>query len=456
MHAKINGFAPYGLLGLLFITALFFRPVLPIDETRYLTVAWEMFLQKQYAVLSLNFQPYHHKPPMLFWLINAVWEMFGVSRAAALIPIFAASASLIFLTQKLAQILMPEKPSVTMSVPWLMLGSVPFLIYSSLMMFDIMLTVFVLAVLVTFLDHVKHPKYYKPGLAGILIGLGVLVKGPVTYLYILSPLLLYPFWKQEDFIPSKQLYLSVFIAVMISIIPILAWLIPTLTQTGDDFAFWLVWNQTAGRVSGNFSSAHVRSVFFYFMIGPVMFLPWCFLPSFWKNFKQLKQLKAFRFLLSATIPVFMSFCLIAGKQPHYLVPLLPFVIIGFAFLLHESKAFKKLSMAMVLLLIIGQIIASQTIFYKYDLHPIAEFYNTHRSDDWAFVRKYQGEIGFLAKTEKPIESIEGNELEEWFENHPNGKAIVRYSSNDDISAYTQLFSQKYKGKHIGIFEKRTD
>lgn len=453
MLRKFDLYGPYILLAILFVTAIIFRPLLPIDETRYLTVAWEMFLQKQYAVLSLNFEPYHHKPPMLFWLINAVWEIFGVSRTASLIPVFAASASVMFLTQKLLQKLMPEKQHTATLIPWLFMGSVPFLIYNTLIMFDVLLTAFVLATLLTFLEHAKNPKFYKPVLAGVFMGLGVLVKGPVMYLYALWPLAFYGFWKWDAFICKKQFYKGLVFAVFISVIPVAAWLIPALSQTGDDFAFWLVWNQTAGRVSGNFSSAHVRPFYFYIMLAPVLLLPWCLLPSFWKNVKKIQQFHAFRFLLAATLPVFLSFCLIAGKQPHYLVPLLPFVIIGFAFLLQENNAFRKISMAMVSLLIIGQIIASQTIFYKYDLRPVAEFYNTHRNDDWAFVRKYQGEIGFLAKAEKPLDSIEKNELKEWFESHPNGKAIVRYSEKDDISPYRQLYSQEYKGKYLGIFKK---
>jgi len=454
MARKFDLYGPYILLAILFITAVLLRPVLPIDETRYLTIAWEMFLHKQYTVLSLNFQPYHHKPPMLFWLINAMWEIFGVSRSAALIPIFAASASVMFLTQKLLKELVPEKQCAAKLIPWLLIGSVPFLIYNTLIMFDVLLTAFVLATFLTFIDHAKNPKFYKPVLAGVFMGLGVLVKGPVMYLYVLWPLALYGFWKWEAFISNKQFYKGLLFAVIISIIPIVAWLLPVLSQTGDDFAFWLVWNQTAGRISGNFSSAHVRSVFFYLIILPVLFLPWCFLPSFWRNIKRLPEVKPFKFLMAATIPVFLSFCFIAGKQPHYLVPLLPFLIIAFALLLEEKKQIVVMSLTMVSILIFGQAIASQTVFKKYDLGPVSKFYSAGKDSNWAFVRKYQGEIGFLAKVDKPMYSIESNQLEDWFNQHPGGKAIVRYSAQDDMSKYVRLFSQPYKSKYIGIFKER--
>ncbi len=454
MARKFDLYGPYILLAILFAVAVLLRPALPIDETRYLSVAWEMFLQKQYAVLSLNFQPYHHKPPMLFWLINAMWEMFGISRSAALIPIFAASASVMFLTQKIVKELIPEKQRAAEIIPWLLIGSVPFLIYNTLIMFDILLTAFVLTTFLIFIAHAKNPKFYKPILAGVFMGLGVLVKGPVMYLYVLWPLALYGFWKWEGLISKKQFYKALLFAVFISAIPVAAWLVPALSQTGDDFAFWLVWNQTAGRVSGNFSSAHVRSIFFYLMILPVLFLPWCFLPSFWRNIKGLPQEKSYKFLMSATIPIFLSFCLIAGKQPHYLVPLLPFLVIVFALLLEEKKQIVVLSLTVVSILIFGQAIASQTVFQKYDLGSLSEFYSANKESDWAFVRKYQGEIGFLAKVEKAIDSIESDHLTEWFHQHPGGKAIVRYNAKDDMSRYIELFSQPYKGKYIGVFKER--
>lgn len=454
MSRKFGVYAPYILLAFLFVAAILLRPALPIDETRYLTVAWEMFLQKQYAVLSLNFHPYHHKPPMLFWLINAMWEIFGVSRAAALIPIFAASASVMLLTQKLVKALAPQSPRTAELVPWLLIGSVPFLIYNTLIMFDVLLTVFVLATLLTFIGHAKNPKFYKPLLAGIFMGMGVLVKGPVMYLYVLWPLALHGFWKWDALISNKQFYKGLLLAVLISFAPVLAWLIPVLSHTGDDFAFWLVWNQTAGRISGNFGSAHVRSDFFYLMILPVMFLPWCFLPQFWKNIKSLPNEKTFKFLMSAIIPIFISFSLIAGKQPHYLLPLLPFLIIVFALLLEEKKQIVAVSLTMVSILILGQAIESHTIFKKYDFDSISEIYSANRDSNWAFVRKYQGEIGFLAKADKAIDSIERNELDEWFNQHPKGKAIVRYSANDDMGEYIELFSEPYKGRYIGVFEKR--
>ena len=51
-----------GLWAVLVAVALFFRPILPVDETRYVGVAWEMWLRDDFLVPHLNGDPYSHKP----------------------------------------------------------------------------------------------------------------------------------------------------------------------------------------------------------------------------------------------------------------------------------------------------------------------------------------------------------------------------------------------------------
>ncbi|HHB76580.1 MAG TPA: glycosyltransferase, partial [Desulfobulbus sp.] len=60
----VYGWIPLWLV--LVITALLCRPPLPIDETRYLSVAWEMWQNHQFLVPHINGLPYSHKPPLLF------------------------------------------------------------------------------------------------------------------------------------------------------------------------------------------------------------------------------------------------------------------------------------------------------------------------------------------------------------------------------------------------------
>ena len=102
----ITAFLAVALFGILA------RPLLPVDETRYLTVAWEMREGGHWLVPRLNGEIYSHKPPLLFWLINLVWWVTGVSEVTARLigPAFGAGA--IAATAGLARRLWPEDPDV--------------------------------------------------------------------------------------------------------------------------------------------------------------------------------------------------------------------------------------------------------------------------------------------------------------------------------------------------------
>ena len=73
------------------VAALFLRPLWPVDETRYVAVAWEMWQRGDFWVPYLNDAPYSHKPPLLFWLMQAGWALFGVNEwwPRLLSPLFA-------------------------------------------------------------------------------------------------------------------------------------------------------------------------------------------------------------------------------------------------------------------------------------------------------------------------------------------------------------------------------
>ena len=51
------------LLFWILLCRLYSVPVLPVDETRYLSVTWEMWQSGQWWLPLINDQPYSHKPP---------------------------------------------------------------------------------------------------------------------------------------------------------------------------------------------------------------------------------------------------------------------------------------------------------------------------------------------------------------------------------------------------------
>lgn len=448
---------PLAILAM-FFAAIAFRPLLPIDETRYMTVAWEMFLRQGWLQpLSVNFEPYHHKPPFLFWLINLSWSVFGISRWAGLIPVVLFSLACVYLTSLSGKMLFgssldPHRARLVMT------GSLPFMIYGTLVMFDFMLCVFVLLSLICLLRFRQDRRLRYMALMGLCLGLGVLTKGPVAYLYVLPVALLAPFW-MADFFRPVQWYGAIIMAVFLSVLPVLFWLVPVLQAADNDFAFWLVWNQTAGRITGNFNASHVRPLWFYLPILPLIFMPWVFFPSFWRGLSRvrtmLKEHEGLRFLAFWMLPVFIAFSIISGKQPHYLVPLVPGAALFAVYCLRDlaTGTMVKTFVAIFALFVGGQASASQAMLSRYDLKPIAGIVMTQPDRDLAFVRNYHGEIGFLARRKTSVDSLSLHEIDQWFKEHPDGWAIIRFKDHQpEIEKYKKILSYPYRGKNIGLFE----
>ena len=161
-----------------------------------------------------------------------------------------------------------------------------------------------------------------------------------------------------------------------------------------------------------------------------------------------------RFLLFWLVPVVTLFSLIGGKQPHYLVPLLPGVVLLLAIVLQrlETRRLAQTLSVIVAIFISGQMIASTNFFKSYDLEPIADIVSRDPSRDLAFVRNYHAEIGFLARREKPLDDRQTSQIDDWFEEHPNGWAVIRYKDDQDIKKYDMIASFPYRGKRVGVFQ----
>lgn len=462
MKLRLGPSAPYALLAVLCLGALAFRPVIPPDETRYLTAAWEMFLAKSWFVPTVNFEPYHHKPPLLFWLVDAAWALFGVGRAAALLVVFAISAAALRLTGELGRVLLPGRGDVAARLPWLMLGNIVFLIYSSLILFDLLLTDVVLAVFLAMLAFARQGGIRWALLAGALVGLGVLAKGPVVLVHVVWPVLLYPLWRTErETLRPTLFYRGMALALLAALAPVAFWLVPALLRTDGQFAYDLIWEQSAGRISGAMEASHPRPFYFYLLLLPVLGMPWILSPAFWKGgpLRRLGRMRggrdadtrSVRMLLLWGAGILATFSLISGKQPHYLMPLLPLATVLLGWLMAEVAlpAIRRGAVVALVLVVAGQAAASFTYLPRYDLAPVAAFVRDRSDKPFAFIGKYQGELGFLARRRRPIDRIDPGGGEAWLTAHPQGYVIAPQGTKKAFG--TKVFEMPYRSRTLSIF-----
>jgi len=313
-----------GVLWLLVIgSALFTRPLLPVDETRYASVAWEMWARGDFLVPYLNGEPYSHKPPLFFWLVHAGWWLFGVSEwVLRLLPALLALLSLLLGT-RIATQLWPQDRQAQAAVPWVLTGSVLFIAFTSWVQIDLLL---VLCALLAMSGLLAVSRGRQTGwlLSGTAIGLGVLAKGPVILVHVLPVALLAPLWLHAR--PAggwRSWYAGLLFSVMIGALLALAWAIPAAQAGGEAYREAILWGQTANRLVQSF--AHAHPLWWYLPWLAVLLAPWCFLPWLWRALRQSRPGAdtGLRFCLTWLLVVFTLLSLVSGKQLKYLLPLLP-------------------------------------------------------------------------------------------------------------------------------------
>jgi len=286
-------------------SGLALRPLLPVDETRYLAVALEMWQRGDFLVPWRNGVPYHHKPPLLFWSMQAGW---------AVLASLAACAAL-------ARLLHPGRPAVAAMAPLALMAFAYFALFGTLTFFDTLVTFFALVGWIGMVLAARGQEARGWTLVALALGLGILAKGPVQLLHLLPVALLAPLWaRAAGGSPSwRRWYAGLALAVLAGAAIGLAWAVPAAISGGEEFARKIFLGQHTGRMVRSFQ--HARPFWWYAPMLLALLFPalWWLAP--WRGLRggALGE-GGMRFVACACLPVLAAFSAISGKQPHYLLP----------------------------------------------------------------------------------------------------------------------------------------
>lgn len=312
------------LLAVVLVVLVLMRPLLPIDETRYLDVAWEMRLTGDFFHLTRNFELYAHKPPLLFWLINLVWQATGVSEFAARLvaPGFAVASGVAM--AGLGRRLWPGDGGVAVRSVIVLAGFTVFLVYGSATMFDTMLTLAaILGVGILWRIGEGAGGWRIWAGFGAVLGFGVYAKGPVIFVHLMPVLLTMPLWAPAP--PRLAEAARGFVVALAAGLALVAlWLVPALVAGTSAYREELLWTQSAARVAGGM--AHDRPVWFLAALLPLILFPWAWSWRLWRGVAgEVRAGGPARMLAIWAGSGLVLFSLISGKQVHYLMPEIPAV-----------------------------------------------------------------------------------------------------------------------------------
>jgi 4-amino-4-deoxy-L-arabinose transferase-like glycosyltransferase len=505
------------LLGALTLVAFLARPLTPIDETRYVSVAWEMWLRGDFLVPFKNGEPYSHKPPLMMWLFQLGWLAFGVNDVwpRLVSPLFSAVG--LALTLWLARRLWPERPVVGARAVLMLAASLAWIVFSTSAMFDVILAVFVLVGMHAVLIAADGRSLKGFALLGVAIGLGVLTKGPVILLHVLPVAVLAPWWNPG--LAWRRWYAGIGGAVLLGAVIALAWAIPAGLAGGAEYRNAIFWGQTANRMVESF--AHRRPVWWYLPLLPLLLYPWFVWPALWRALAGTLGTpdRGSRFCLAWMLPVFIAFSLISGKQVHYLVPLIPAFVLLAARALPDPPGSPKTGLpallavlagaallvialggyrlphdefpalpdrwpAMLLiaagiasgwagrrtvdgvvnLTLLGAVLAAavqlslvRSLYDSYDVRPLASAIHRVQQSGHAVahIGKYHAQYQFLGRLTQPLIVLDGAAAHAWLTAHPDAYAVVYVSDTRRLAGVPTLVWQRYRGEAAALVDAPT-
>lgn len=495
--------------------ALSTRTLTPIDETRYVSVAWEMWLRGDFLVPYINGEFYSHKPPFLFWVFHAGWALMGVHDwwPRLVSPLFSAGG--LGLTFLLARRLWPQRSGVAGDAALILVSTLWWTMMSTATMFDIVLGFWVL---VGMHGILRAAEDRRSGwlVLGAAIGMGVLTKGPVVLLNLMPVALLAPWWQPG--LRRSRWYGGLLGAFLLGAAIALAWAIPAAMVGGEAYRNAIFWGQTAGRMVDSF--AHRQPFWWYLTMLPLVLFPWFYWPGLWRSLATLRagvSDPGVRFCVAWLVPVFVAFSLVSGKQLHYLVPMLP----GFALLAARAlddrplpgialpaivaaavglglvvvgagavaslrervlalplawpglvvalaaglawwlvrrgwRPTRVMSVMACVLLALLLVAVQRTIGPIYDVKGMALAVRASQEQGRtvANLQNYHAQYQFLGRLEKPLVNLSGGRDEQllWLAAHPDARVVLYVMKPGDLDGAQVLYKQPYRGGAAALVE----
>jgi 4-amino-4-deoxy-L-arabinose transferase-like glycosyltransferase len=331
------------LVVLLVVPAVLLYPCLSFDlfepdESRYAEIPREMLQRGEVVVPYLQGEVYVDKPPLLYWLVETSYRVFGVRVwAARLVPALAVHACVLLL-YLLGRRSLGERAAFAGAM--LLALSPGYLGMGRLLLMDGVLTLWSTLALLAAFEAVRGPRLAWSWwlVSAAACGLGVLTKGPVAVVLLLPPVWLYRRLGGRGVAPAWRGW-GAFAAVLLGVT--LPWYAAMCVRV-PSFARDFFWEHNVQRFLAPF--AHQHGVWFYIPVLlagllPGTLLAWPFARFLGGNDPTTARLRSpeLGFMLLASGWCVFFFTLSACKLPTYVLPAFPPLTLALGYFIAHSR-----------------------------------------------------------------------------------------------------------------------
>jgi 4-amino-4-deoxy-L-arabinose transferase-like glycosyltransferase len=294
--------AAVGLVALSTLLTPFRRDLFVGDETKYAQVIREMRATGSFFLPTLGGQPFTHKPPIHFWLIDLLTFPLGLySTWAFVLPSLAAFALLLWLLWRRGGPL----AAFVCATSFLIWGSAQ----SARM--DVSFTLAIAYGLIRLEDFFERDDFRALLVCAAVLGIATLIKGPMAPVIGLV-LFALECWRRHR-VPRGNYFPALAALVLIP----LAWFIPAMLLGGHAYTREVIVKQTVGRAVATW--VHSAPPWFYLLHLPATLFPWFFLGV------AAVIARRWSFLTNWILAVLVPYSLLASKLDVYMMAMIPAV-----------------------------------------------------------------------------------------------------------------------------------
>ena len=305
------------LLGIVPMLGFWLTGLFDLDEGYYAAVVGEMNRRGEWITPYFNGAPWFEKPILLYWLAKPSVMLLGP--AGARFSSFLCTALLLGACALFARRLSEEAARLA---PLVGGGMLLVALYGRLLMTDAALTLFLALALFLAWSAAESGSARDRALAGVMLGLATLAKGPVALILFVPPMV----------VGSRALgfgarrvpggwwgFLGAYALVNA------AWYVPAYLANGPVFVQRFFVEQNLGRFTGG-DAAHTLGLAYFWIFLPIALLgalpytPWAL--RVWSGGDARHT-----FLRAWALWVLLFFSLSGAKLPNYILPMFPPLVV---------------------------------------------------------------------------------------------------------------------------------
>ncbi len=437
---------------IIYVMLLGAYPLLEPDETRYVTMARDMFTSGNYLTLYLNGEYFFEKPPLFFWLESlSFWFFKDISEFTARFPVVILSllplGLLFFLSEKVKN----QKFAFLNSA--ILLTTLEYVLITKIAMLDSVLTSLVsssvLCYFFTFFVSEENKKYFWYS-CYILMGLAVLAKGiPGAVIpagTILAGTIIFRTYKET----LKNMPAGIVLFLIIA----LPWHIIMLLKHGSLFFNEYIIKHHLMRFLGAEVIHRNEPVYFYFVTLLWGLFPWIFslLSSLRKPRKFNLENGYDKFLvlnITAILVILLFFSCSGAKLITYILPVYPFFAVLIGHIWYE-RSMKKFMVIVAVMTILGGFASpfGYKLDYSFGQNDLMQFAKMAKDNNYT-ISTYKTGKKYSLLYYSGLKNVEFHtgENPEWLRNElcrKNNYLIVRNKEIKDLPVNTEIVKQGVK------------